>query len=814
MAKPKRTDANHGVVGNEVPEASLSGDIKLPSTESDSTPSEPTSGGSGDPAQPEALSTKNAALLACDAKNIQDCDTSVLIAIKSILQHGDMLDVWQTPRKWAPAARTLASLNTTIRERILPFLSKEALELYNEEVLAPLSQHAKLTDLGRRFISIIDQAVETANRYLLLVRVGPAHLHFRNHSSLDPTFVMRLAYSYVPPLVALAANKRIIMAAYEHRHEVKLPPELTCGDKYLSVITEGDLLLLTPSCRERVEYEIKRMQMFVNRGYWSDLPNIQRANATQDVRGPAPEPRKPKAHVPHLPLPDDYVSEMGVKGYWLINDLGPSLLAVATGLSRIWSETAAIGGTANEIVWMRIAEIKKLLENHVWRDSTGAVITAPPFNLSLSNHGRGRYKNRKKNKAKVSDALSPSLSAEESDKHPWPPRSLADIVSLLNRLQQAHMFVVLLATASRHGEITTMRRDCVHYAPNGMPLSQGRTFKLVESYEGKLRDWVLPDLATVAIEQQVRLVTLVEQIGKLEPEAVVNEAHGHKDENTHLWAEISGAAATRGKALNGISHGLNSYAKAIEMQASSGKQPLRPHRFRKTIARLAALALVQAPKILMDVFGHKSIEMTLYYILADQNLQTEIETVSRELRVIMAADAVENIVASEYSDTPSNAGRYGGPAALSITRAVEVYRTDLHKHGRAWGANSTYELAEILTLQGRAWGYIRRGVFCTKLPGTESGPCNKSRGTPEPSHCKSHCTHRLEEPFLADDVDDAIEDSVHYYQKASAEGNDLMKAMFAGQVRAHLGRFESVRQKWIDNEIVQEIIAEPEDCDA
>ena len=258
---------------------------------------------------------------------------------------------------------------------------------------------------------------------------------------------------------------------------------------------------------------------------------------------------------------------------------------------------------------------------------------------------------------------------------------------------------------------------------------------------------------------------------------------------------------------------MQAFARTLCMEEKPGGQLIRPHRFRKTVARLVALALTQAPKVLMDVFGHKSIEMTLYYILSDKDLQSDIEQVSRELRVLRATEAVSAMVAAEEAGSQSlNLGGYGGPAALMVQRAVGIQKTRVHQRGEQWGANSARELAEILTLQGKAWEVVRPGVMCTKMPGTESGSCNKSKGHPEPSKCQTGCNHRLEEAFLREDVDGTIADCVAEFTAAHDSGDELMQALWAGQICAHLPRFKDIQAKWAANSTVQQALALDEEA--
>jgi hypothetical protein len=214
----------------------------------------------------------------------------------------------------------------------------------------------------------------------------------------------------------------------------------------------------------------------------------------------------------------------------------------------------------------------------------------------------------------------------------------------------------------------------------------------------------------------------------------------------------------------------------------------------------------------MAVFGHKSIEMTLYYIMADKELRAEVEKVGRELRVMRSKEVIEKMVADEDAALSGlSLGGYGGPAALMVRRSIDTHKERLHRHGAEWGAANAQELAEILTLQGKAWEYVRPGVMCTKFPGTESGPCNKSKGHPEPARCQTHCNHRLEEAFLREDVDGSIKDALASYEQAGAAGEELVQALWAGQIRAHIVRFQDLREKWMAVPEVRELVEAQEE---
>ncbi|EIF28723.1 phage integrase family protein [Burkholderia sp. Ch1-1] len=742
--------------------------------------------------------SRNRALLQVTAESIQHLDESGVINLQHILEHGNEYGCWETPKRWRPVESRHATMRLLLRQRIIDLLP-EALQIQVLEDTSQLKEAQGAAGVGPSHIlsqshanRVLDLAVLTFSRYLLLLRMGPSS-QLAKGASLDPSTISGLAYDTLSAMFAIAAANLLASPSIRLRAGSAVANASEVG--FLRHISKTDLESLSESKQKRAFPEVRRMQSLADRGFWRDVPDVGRdPNATTEVAGEKKQNAPEKDRDSHLPLPDDYVSEMGQRSVWLIKDLAPNLLIVAGEIIALWARTDNGTDKPKAVLARRRKLLPEYLADFVWKDSQGRVIARPPFEIKLSRNTDVRVRKR----------------VAEENLH-WPPRTFAHILGLLNNVQLAHLFVVGLSTGGRKSETLTLERDCIEYARNGMPYANGRTYKLVKRHDGELRDWVLPDLAVEALEQQVRMAALVESIGLQKPVRSTTDDDTPSGLARHLWVQVSsGSHSDRTSPFLNLEKALKVYAKTLGMDPAPGGQNIRPHRLRKTVARLVALALTQAPKILMDVFGHKSIEMTLYYILTDKDLQAEIETVSRELRVMRAKEAVERIVSGE--DQPDGAlplGGYGGPAALMLNRAIQVHGDRLHQRGEDWGANSPMELAEILTLQGKAWQLVRPGVICTKFAGTESGPCNKSKGHPEPSRCQSHCKHRLEEPFLREDVDGSIRDSVRAYVEAGEAGEELVQALWAGQVRTHVSRFEDLRQKWMENPVVRSIVEEP-----
>ncbi|MEX3990931.1 hypothetical protein AB4Y35_09135 [Paraburkholderia sp. EG286A] len=722
----------------------------------------------GEKQHPDIEETRNRARLLYSVETLAHMSPTEVAAVQRVLQQGDTFGVWQTRRDWIPPGSKNATVN--LRQRIQHFLPPD-IKIGQDNLVN----------------AVLDSATLILSRYLCLLRMGPSGKGRDSFRSLSPSVARGIAYSYGPPLMAVAVAKRLSKLRTAPDAAPSDVSEATIG--LLSDLKHDDLDTLSSNARKKVVQECIRMEMLSELGLWWDTPILGNRSLAKAMTGPARHNEAPPKRNAHLPLPDEYVAELGSRGLWLIYDLAPNLFRVGAELVEVWKRTDKPHLASDTVRDTRGDAARELLEAFEWRDQNGSLIERPPFPLNLPKvHGFG-------------DAVE---NLDDEGEQRWPPRNYRDFMGLLGTVQAAHLCVGLLSMGPRRSEILSLERTCVEYAVDGRAYADGRTFKLVERHEGELRDWQLPDVAVDAFEQQGRLVALAEKVNSLSPKRSRRQAD--KTAKTHMWGRISAAYMSNATLpLGDVNPALISYARNLNLDTAPGGQNLRSHRFRKTLARLVALALTQAPRLLMQIFGHKSIEMTLYYILADKELRAEIETVTRELRVMRARDVVETMVGADTTGEAEHGG-YGGPAAETIHHAIEVKRDQMHRHGAEWELSSATELAELLTLQGKAWEQVRPGVICTKFAG-EAGPCNKSKGRPEPSKCQSRCTHRLEEGFLREDLDGAIQDCVTAYERAVVDEESLTAAHWAAQVRAHVPRFKDLMRKWMTHPTVSALMA-------
>jgi integrase len=405
--------------------------------------------------------------------------------------------------------------------------------------------------------------------------------------------------------------------------------------------------------------------------------------------------------------------------------------------------------------------------------SNNLVIEAPSFALK-----RGVWRQVKNGSAQSDDE--------------WQPTSYAAVKNMANLLQSAHLWIALLAMGGRISEVITLGRGCVEFARDGKPYANGKTYKLSSRIDGEDRTWALPDVAVTALAQQARLAAAWERIARRQRGGIEDDDDKLEIGDGHLWACFGCSSISDPEVLfSEAGKALQRLAIRLGLPHKPGGINLHPHRFRKTIARLVGIAIVNSPRILQLVFGHKDIQMTLYYIRSDKALAVEIEKVTRELKIMRCERMIEEMHATRGLPGALPQDGHGGPGGRMLAKALENHVEELHQRGEDWGAGSAHELAEILTAGGRNWTLVGEHSVCSKGPG-EAGLCSKKLGDPITSNCQSECIHRIEEKTGRRDVHRIIPILVRNWKRARDDQQLLVMAGYKDQLRRELGRFDDI----------------------
>lgn len=488
------------------------------------------------------------------------------------------------------------------------------------------------------------------------------------------------------------------------------------------------------------KHGVHKLAALEGMGVIDDWPNLG--------LGSRREPRRKNVEVPTTsepkktnwqPFTDKFTSKIGHVALWMTEELGPTVLSCLE---------VALGASTTSTVEDSVRSRTDAIDGWYAAASNGQLEKYFPFNLKI-----GRF-----------------------EMTSLPPRNWQALRSVVSLLQTAHMVIVFLSTAARESELVALQRDCLR-AISSQDLLVGYTFKLSDAADGEPRDWPLPKVAVEALRQQQRLAGLL--------------APGKE----HLWVSFA-----HNKSRGGYSDQRKSYdalSKFCRSVIIDG-HPLRdwcmdgkahPHRFRKTVARLAGLSMVGATSIMFDILGHRDPEMTLSYILSDPDLQDEIRKIATESNVALAKSVLET--------AESN----GGAAAKAV---ADLARRIAARSGEAeMGVAELTEAAEILSMNGQV-AIVRPGVLCTKTVG-QSGPCTKKAGFPDVGNCSTRCSHRLEHAAAASDCVQSIEQIL---TEMPPPASAMMRSWWQGQLVTQLRRFSSVRTRYATDTRVQAALAD------
>ncbi|MEA5098626.1 MAG: site-specific integrase [Burkholderiaceae bacterium] len=655
--------------------------------------------------------------------SLQHLDRESVVRCQSILGHGDQFGIWQTPSELIGGRHLVASqANLDLRKQLLNWLPEE---FHSSSLLPPL----------------LEEGVLWLSRYALLLRMGPTGTERRGF--LDVTTILRNISAQALEILALGIEKRLAEPA-------------RLGDGFICHLSENDwhgLASRTKGNAVVMLTEKNRLRKYADLGLWSDAPAKIDLPQTTNPSG-AKKPSSPEIQRTPFPvIPDDYLAEMGPLVLWIVRELGPNLLKTLEDLPDVFADVKFEDAnilSRNQSLNIRIV---KYFEPNPWRDRNGDELAAPPFLNTLFKSG-------------VSDVA-------------WPPKTRKQLSILCLTLQTSHLWIALLAMGGRISEISTLKQDCVEVARDGNVYVNGKTFKLSSNFDGIERQWPAPAILVQALAQQSLLGTLYAKMQNLIDDTIQHEEIA----NNALWRSLGVAGtANPNKQLQTFNGALTTLAERLGMPPKPGGKNLHCHRFRKTIARLAGLAIVDSPRVLMQLLGHKDIEMTMSYMLTDKAFQMEVDQVARELRVMRCEEVIENMHEAMHSESPLKFGGYGGGAAQGMWNAVRQHEEALHRDGKRWDADSAYDLAVKLTSYGQSYRIPLPGVVCLSEK-VESKPCT----------CDATCGNRLYDMTARRDVEQVIPILIKHGQQALADGEILVVAYIVEQLDTQIERFDDIR---------------------
>lgn len=661
-------------------------------------------------------------------ESFQSLGRDDLLVAQLTLGHGADWGIWSTPVNTCPSRLGKFLRVIDFDKRIRDYLAKgQPLDAAPEEI-------------G----DLIAEGILEITRLALLMRLAPTcGIAKSKHRRLKPSSLAQNLYNYWPNIVATAI-----------RRKASCPD--ACG--LLSHLREEDVAVLRSEIYLRVEYD--RLYTLATRGFWTDLPPNIALNRTTDPKGTKPAGVREDLRKEFLPISDKYLEEFGPRNLWLIKELGPHLLPLLEDLATYLETVDWSGLRKPNITGIKTGIIPRFIAQHLK--------THPWLN---------------RNRRPIEPSFPLVTGAKTRDAFRFPPQNWDQLKVLSASLQSAHLFLTLLAAPGRLGEIASLSRTCVSTERDGKDYVRGWTYKLTTNLFGNERTWPAPEMLVLGLGQQARLAAVW---GRLPPKNVQSGLPKVGAAQSALWLSL-GAAQTANAAepLKNYGGALQALAARIGMEQKPDGVNLHPHRLRKTIGRLAGIALFNSPTALKRLFGHKNIEMTLHYILCDQDIRAEAETVLRELRILHCAETMEEIHEALALGEP--VPEHSGGAASRMVDAVSDHQIRLSNSGRVWNSGSAYDLAYILTSSGQGWRFIQKNIVCAKVPG-EGGLCTRNRGEPDTSKCDPACDNRI---VLARQRRDSSELIESYIEVAMKANDDRQFGVFVYSIERLLGELNN-----------------------
>jgi hypothetical protein len=511
---------------------------------------------------------------------------------------------------------------------------------------------------------------------------------------------------------------------------------------------------------------IKTLVNFHLRGLIPDAPllaaRVEGVSAERDRHGEENSERVTESSSKWQPFPDVFTSECGWRSIKIITELGPTLLdALESAMNIPVSKSLPLQPLHPRTQQIKNAQVRdKVIREWYWTAPDGTPLNELGYELELkATRCRGFVRHQK-------------LPVME-----WPPKTFSDAWSMLGILQGAHLFPICLASGPRASEVSSLNVNCLQEKEDLSRLL-GKTFKFADEFGGRIRDFPAPAIVVAAIKQQIRLSELVKARG---------EVHGN-----HLWVHLRNFGRSHmGTKHISLTKFMDVYCTKLKLKKflSVEAPNVHLHRFRKTLARVVALSLVNSPTILMDCFGHEDPQMTIRsYILSDRQIARDVLVVQRELVILMAVDIIADVA------------ELGGAVGEQLRNRKAEYLQFLGKS--EFEPQDAYEFARRETFDGRTWMLVAPGIYCT-LPTGEGGPCSKSQSGANPAYCQSGCLFQLLTTYNKVKAEDSIPEIIKNLQRAVDEDEPMLIAQWSGQLNNWLYRWEEIYKKWKNHPLVK-----------
>jgi|GEM_PF-3211109 len=354
----------------------------------------------------------------------------------------------------------------------------------------------------------------------------------------------------------------------------------------------------------------------------------------------------------------------------------------------------------------------------------------------------------------------------------WPPKNTRDLTFWVNALQASVYSIVGIQIGGRDSEMQSIHGTSWTKAKKGQWYLDNTIWKTSASFGGTDHRVPVNEDAVDALEIQKQLFDVA---GK------------HGVETPGLFFGLQGGV-------------FNAYERLVDLSEIAAIDKVHSHQFRKTLARLVALAIVDSPKILQELFGHADLEMTLTYIMALPGMDEELREAVTSTR--------RNRAGSIY-DEVNDAGGGGADPLRNIIRDLQadVANNSGHNSQQEVASEARNRFIEQVLRGGLGLKQVAPGVVCLKAP-IQNGFCATKKGELNAGQCQIGCPHHIELSERKDAVTDTIWWLMDELQKEGVATNPLLRKHYRRQLAEYVAAWPELKRKYGDHPVVMAALDE------
>lgn len=538
-------------------------------------------------------------------------------------------------------------------------------------------------------------------------------------------------------------------------------------------------LLYVSGGKNAVEVRLKILEGFVSDGLNLNLSLASKLRAAYDFGWLelsreqfdllkrlelGPKNRTVKEVKEHLPLPDEFVYQFGVRAMWILDNwLDP----IADFLEYLDDKWASLGFTKNRVQnsfspyragRSYLSKVRQPIIQYLEKHPN--LLPKPVFDLTWKRVNKvgmdliENYHNQINDQGHQGRLLSAEglfFWSEESIAERYKNLDkkggafLAGIREQVTVVQTSLYFMLALLTGARRSELGSIPsdREPALVVEGSHGFMQARTYKLEIKVEGRDDVWILP-------EQLAKYLRTFQRVAK-------HASWFFPSRKDYGFLYLSEGGLKSPSNIGGqLKKDFDQLTKAFGIEHTLDDDGIKDHRFRKSIARLVGTCVDGGGTMLFHLFKHRAWEMTLHYINTDAMIEC-MNSTDAELRKAGAfLHAVHKDIEQQKSECivdayldffSSKGGKYLG-GGIDRIKNMDI----------DFLANKTTKDKRMFLMQlsehGTALHRPLPGVSCTK-PRNQRGECNRSSvgKAIEPSECKSYCEFYIMEKSEADNLE-------------------------------------------------------------